>query len=1007
MRRGFVLFLILAVAIPAMMFAQSSGKIAGIVTDKSTGEPLPGVNILVEGTEFGAATDVDGYYAILNLPVGTYTLRATYLGYKDVVVKNVRVSADVTTNINFQMEPTTLELEEAVVVTAERPLVDKNVTQSVSFVSSQQIETLPVRGLNDILALQNSVVVQDGQVHIRGGRDDEVGYYLDGSSVVNPLNNNPVVHIIQEAIEEIQVLAGGYTAEFGGANSGIIRTEMRTGTPEYHLSLDFQTDKFVNEGDEFLGTPTFRHHYGVATLSGPVPGTNKRVRFFAAVENRSLGDRIRRFSKGFEFINTPKDDPNFDPLNGRLELIDENPSNPNVSAGHPDTLQRISYPDGFTPHNKENLTSINGTLLFDYSPIRFRVSGAFDDRRRYVDNSPILNILNNRNGYFDFTNALLSGKLTYVVSPKTLAELNVNYLFSESESKDDLFGADWTKWRDSAAVAQATGGRVQYRSRWDEPYDYIIHGFTFARDGAHPFNRYTHTKMSQIGANLSIVSQFNRFNEVKIGGEIKRYTYREFGISHTVMRQVSTYGSIKDVPLDTWMSEGLVRNIGFDPYGNEVDNTDESKLTLGPRHPTFIGAYIQDKIELADIIINAGLRFDYFDTEDRRLKDPKNVKSVNGRIAPDQWENVDPFTELSPRLGVSFPVSEKTVFYFQYGKFVQMPELNTIYRGLQEFDDQIIRGGRFFLNPVGFGLEPVRTTSYEIGFRQQFSRYAAFDIVGFYRNVKGQVQVDKVTDAAPGTQQYLRLVNGDFATTKGAEFRLTLRRVQRLQAQFNYTYTDAKGTGSTRTSFIGAAERETQKPTIIRPLDFSQEHTGAINLDYRFGRNDGGPILQRLGVNVLFTFSSGHPYTRVFPLPGGQVDPFTAGTDYMLDTRTRKALEPVNSSRTPWIFNVDLRVDKTFTIQGFADVTLYSRVTNLFNNKNVINVYEATGSADDDGFLSDRSRSQATIDAFGGDQYIAMYRAINLENGQAYWTQLGRQLYGHPRQILFGIKINY
>ena len=192
--------------LPAFVFAQS-GKIAGVVTDKSTGEPLPGVNVILEGTTQGSSTDIDGYYVILNVPVGVYSLRANYIGYKDIVVQNVRVSADITTEINFNLEPTTLELEEAVVVTAERPLVEKNVTSSISLVTAKDIESVPVRGLQSLLALQTSVIVQDNNVHIRGSRPDEVGYFLDGASISDIRTNAQSLHVIQEAIEEFSVYA--------------------------------------------------------------------------------------------------------------------------------------------------------------------------------------------------------------------------------------------------------------------------------------------------------------------------------------------------------------------------------------------------------------------------------------------------------------------------------------------------------------------------------------------------------------------------------------------------------------------------------------------------------------------------------------------------------------------------------------------------------------------------------------------------------------------------------
>ncbi len=453
----------------------------------------------------------------------------------------------------------------------------------------------------------------------------------------------------------------------------------------------------------------------------------------------------------------------------------------------------------------------------------------------------------------------------------------------------------------------------------------------------------------------------------------------------------------------TWQNAGTVSNYGFDLHGNELNSGFD-----GAKHPVFMAVYLQDKIEYNDLIINAGLRYDYFNTDDRTLIDPANpgLDPQTGLIIPSAWRKVDAFQQVSPRLGFSFPVSERTVFYMQYGKFIQMSELNNIYFGQAQYTRQL-NPKFFYINPVGFGLEPVRTTSYEIGFRQQLSSYAAFDITGFYKNIKGQIQTGRQRAAANALiSTYERFQNGDFATTKGLEFRFTLRRVNRLQAQINYTLTNAEGTASTETSFHGAVYNNTEKPTVISPLDYAPTHTGSIIADYRFAKNDGGRILERLGLNAIFTFSSGHPYTYVYAPPGGQVDGYNVGVDYMLDTRSRQALEPLGSSTTPWNFNVDLRLDKTFSLLQSLNATVYMRVTNLFNTKNVLNVYQRTGNATDDGVLADPAYSGQFIDKYGAG-YAPMYKAINLTNGQAYWDEVGNQLYAHPRQLIFGLQLVY
>lgn len=975
---------------PIFVFAQSSGKIVGVINDVGTGEPLPGVNVTLVDNFFGATTDIDGYFVILNVPVGSFDMEVTYIGYKTIVVKGVRVSADVTTEQNFELEPTTLELEEAIVVTADRPLVEKNVTSSISLVTAEEIESLPIRGMTNLIGLQRSVVVQDDQVYIRGSRDDEVGYYLDGASVNNPLDNTQAVHIIQEAVEEFQVFAGGYTADYGGANGGIVKTELKSGTPKYNISADFQTDKFASEGEKFLNTNSYRYHNAVLTFSGPIASDN--IRFFLAGENTSLGDRLQRFSKGFRFNN----------------LIDNG-----LVTGFPDTVNLLEYPDGFTPGNDQERYSVNGTILFDYSPIRFRMGGAYTYDKTGIDNRPMLRALNSREYHNVQNSYLITGKFTHVVNPKTYYEVNLNYFNNQNEREDGFFGNDWRAWYDSTQNA-AQG--VTFQDKWTPKPDYLLDGFRFERPGV-PYTGYTLnrnagaiyriSKQQYYGGSADFVSQFNKYNEVKIGGSYKYYSLRYFQIRPLLaLSGVEDFGGEYGVDDYIWANNGLVDNYGYDVHGNEVDGSGSSSI----KHPTFASFYVLDKIEYNDLIINAGLRFDYYDTDDRKLVDPANpeIDPNTKQVLESAFEDLEPFSQISPRLGLSFPVSERTVFYAQYGKFIQMSEMNNIYFGGNRISRQM-DASRYYGNvPFGFGLEPMRTSSYEVGFRQQLSEIAAFDISGFYKNIKGQVsQISQVTGLTSLSQGYPVLVNGDFATTKGIEFRLTMRRTNRLQATVNYTLTDAQGTGSKENSYAGAIDRFAVVPTILSPLDFAQTHTGSIILDYRFGDDDGGPILENLGANFLFTFSSGHPFTFVYAPPGGQVDAYTAGVDYMNDTRSRQALEAIGSSTTPWTFNLDMRLDKSFVnIYEGIDATIYLNVQNLLNIKNVINVFERTGSASDDGFLSVPAYSDQFIQE-NGPQYADLYRAINLENGQAYWDQIGRQLYGSPRQVWFGVKITY
>ncbi|MBP7459815.1 MAG: hypothetical protein KBA26_00850, partial [Candidatus Delongbacteria bacterium] len=456
--------------------------------------------------------------------------------------------------------------------------------------------------------------------------------------------------------------------------------------------------------------------------------------------------------------------------------------------------------------------------------------------------------------------------------------------------------------------------------------------------------------------------------------------------------------AVADNLWERWMGN----TYGYDYHGNELDEGRD-----GAKHPIFGSAYLQDKLEYKFLIINAGVRLDYFDMDDYKLKNINNpaIDSKMGVFPDSAWEERDATIRVSPRLGFSFPASDKTIFYMQYGKFVQMTELNDLYYGRYQYGRQIVTGGYYFIGGLGFDLGPISTTSYEIGFRQQLGNFASIDVSGFYKNIKGQPQLTRITpDASALIKPFDALVNGDFSTSKGLELQFNSRRMKRIQTSVNYTLTDAQGTNSTEAASQGAIYFGYQVPTIVSALDYSQTHRGSIILDYRFDSNDAVRYLRDFGINAMYTFSSGHPYTQVF-FNMGQVSAYDVGVSYMNDTRDKKALEPINASTTPWTYRMDLKLDKMIHISKFT-ATVYVRINNLFNTKNVINVFPYTGSADDDGILSEKDRYSQFAGTWG-DRYVDMYRAINLENSQAYWDVIGFQLYDTPRQIFFGIRFAY
>jgi hypothetical protein len=302
----------------------------------------------------------------------------------------------------------------------------------------------------------------------------------------------------------------------------------------------------------------------------------------------------------------------------------------------------------------------------------------------------------------------------------------------------------------------------------------------------------------------------------------------------------------------------------------------------------------------------------------------------------------------------------------------------------------IIKGGFFVQNTWGWGLKPTRTTQYEAGFSQQVSDFASFDITAFYKDIQDQVTWVNVAPA-PGSQNqnYGALVNADFATSRGVEMKFSLRRVNRIAAQINYTIGSVAATGSNTASTAGlwSAGSVVQTPKYTFPADFNQANRGSVLFDYRFAKNDGGPILQELGMNLLLNFNSGHSYTRL------QESQLGASTT---DPRFRIPVEPIGSSTTPWFFQLDGRIDKEVAI-GALGLDIYVYVINLLGTDNPVNAFPRTGDPANDGwFATDAGHTNAQQ---YGPQYVAFWNASQDGKNSGNW--------GPPRQIRFGVKLDY
>jgi len=1028
--RGIGLLLVLGAltAMPPSPAGASNGKISGTVVSASNRAPLPIANIIIVGTRLGATTDDEGHFFILNVSPGTYTLQATHIGFAPYTLKNVRVSADLTTTVHLEPAPADILLE-GVVVPATRELVDRNATNAVRIIDGEDLEHLPLRGVADVLALQAGIVVDEGSFHVRGSRSDEVGYYVEGASVRNPVTGASAVTLISEAVQEIQVQAGGFNAEYGGANGGLVMQELRTGGPRWKVTLSSESDRFTSRYEQRLGTYSFGHSNQVVTVGGPVKGYPD-VRVFGALQRRTRDSRAV-FWDGFSFS----------------DLVDSGNRGGRVhwaNPGTPDTVSTLVMRPGNIDHTGRAAYDFNGTLLFDYSPLQVRVSGLYSVDDLELNQAPVRNILNaERQPEAQRTSGLVHVRATHFLDPSLFYRLDLSLYNQDRSFFDPVFEDNFLVYNDSVAVSRISDAFTAYASQGTAPRPYDLSGFPFARpgtpsafgNGSERASLYSVEEDAYVGLAGGLTKQ-TRIHQLKLGFDFQRWTSRRYQVVLSSIRGAihNTYPNLEavyeryydgDISQDAILDELLVaaaqspegegsvedfkslirQNSQSDFYGfDEFGRRDEGSGLEAPRHPVLAAAYLQNKTEYHDLVINAGVRLDYFDVDSFRFIDPTAPVRLSEQTTIDMasMRPTCTFLEFSPRLGLSFPVSERTAFHIQYGRFAQMPKLRDMFTGGAALSREL--SGGFVSFPTAFDVEPIRTTQYEIGLGHQFAANASFDVTGFYRDVKGQLQVQRqqVTQNAIDAAAYNYLTNGDFATTKGVELVFKLRRTRRVQAQFNYTLADTRGTGSTINSGLAGIENDANLPTVISPLDFNQTHRGSANLDYRFGADDGGSMLRGVGINLLVQFNSGHNFTLADGSIG-QRGPELGAILSSDDPRAREALEAINSSTTPWTFTTDLRVDKALDVSGLR-TWAFIYVQNLFNRRNVINVYNRTGSAEDDGFLSDPELSDKIAAANGGDPYRQLYQQINLINRQHYWFTEGGDLLGEPRQLRFGLK---
>ncbi|HEY6061007.1 MAG TPA: TonB-dependent receptor, partial [Gemmatimonadales bacterium] len=293
---GAVVALATFVAVAPAAAQQTTGKVEGTVSDQA-GVALANAQVFVVGTSFGAVTNEKGYYFINNVPVGSYTLRAQFIGYAPTEVRDVRVFGGQTITQDIKLSPSAIQVSGLTVTAAANPIVPRDQVASKSIVSGETISSLPIDDVRNVISLQPGVVESGSGngVSIRGGRPGEQNVYIDGAPVRSTNFGSQAITVGTNAVEEASVTTGALGVEFGDAQSGIISYTTRAGGERLSGSLNYGTDELFGNSLS-VGLNRFE-----GSLGGPIPIINN-LRFFVSSVVQGQASRFR--GRGFEKIPT-------------------------------------------------------------------------------------------------------------------------------------------------------------------------------------------------------------------------------------------------------------------------------------------------------------------------------------------------------------------------------------------------------------------------------------------------------------------------------------------------------------------------------------------------------------------------------------------------------------------------------------------------------------------------------------------------------------------------------
>ncbi len=934
--------------------AAQTGTVTGKVLDKD-GKPLAYANVIVVGTTLGAMSLSDGKFTIVGVPAGTYTVRAMMMGYKNNEKPGIVINAGQAESITFAMEQTIVAQTQVIEVRGERPMVEVTESKVTASVDEQQLQTMPVDDVLEAVGLKAGIVKTGEDMHVRGGRSNEVQVQIDGVPVSDPLGGGSVdVGMLGTSGSEI--VSGGMDAEYGDAQSAVINIATKEGGAAFGGEFRYFTDDFGRQDKTYTNFDRMSLGFGGPTwwknlryyLSGEATWSDTENTTIEARPEHKITDWLKfrqRQSSSYNLqgkltykMSRMKVDGEAIYSSSRFDSYYNN-WNVNGYVGKIWRFQGLVYSVPPEPGQPE---------IFEFSRIYTINHGPWAEisdaakRERQLNIRPVIvqDFVRQDDGtlevitYTNFRAADLriGDQVATVVWDEAMRATDGTLLNYKSWALFDGYQRQWSDFR--PYISDPNGADSSY--------------VPFNSAGSTPETRSENLQLKlgfshNITSKLLYTLKFSRLNLQTKSSVLDEYgnqkdpaEYQTAGLPTTlpdgsVIRSGVTvpvwytddsypyFVTAYDYPFYTnqhslqYLFRGDITSEQFKGHrirtglqliyndlrddervfpAQQRENPDTGVIQQGlnvniyENFNTEGAAYFQDKWEYEGMVVNAGLRYEWF-----FVGNNDQILISNAEIDP----NVETYkSNLSPRLGVAFPITDRDKFFFHYGRFTQWPSRTYLFRTQDPVGSLGTLG-----NP---NLQPELTVSYQAGISHQFTDDIAGNFVVFNKDIYGLISSTQVTDDSTGIQAF-RFINRTYASSRGLEISLEKRLTRRLGFEVYYTYSFADGVASDA-DFGRSAQGLTHLPTEEYPLDWDQRHTFNVTLRLQ-DRN-------KWGVTTIYSYGSGLPWTPV--------DRFARLADPTLENSRR--LEPTHK--------LSVQGRKLFNVYG-RELTLFFEGRNLLD----------------------------------------------------------------------------